>query len=214
MTTGSRQAFALARALSAATATSCVLELHGGDGWRVHWSDGPAETEMRAAVAAHAPRVAPTLDATRIGFERGYSDLGVAVQLLWWLAEDYPDGAGPIDLWLPLRGGADVLPGSPEHAPATVRRRAEVLIEHGWNPATHSALDIGIELEDHARTGGWRHVGAWLDRLSRPATTATLPSTATTARTADLRGGGAEQEDPTVDAAPVGLSAYRRRTGP
>ncbi len=93
---------------------------------------------------------------------------------LRWLCEVGPefrgmtpagDGAGPIDLWLPLRGGADVLPGSPEHAPATVRRRAEVLIEHGWNPATHSALDIGIELEDHARTGGWRHVGAWLDIL-------------------------------------------------
>ncbi len=55
------------------------------------------------------------LTAGELGVDRGDSDLGVAVQVLTWLAQQYldPDDDGPVDLWLALRSGLDVLPGCP-----------------------------------------------------------------------------------------------------
>ena len=77
--------------------------------------------------------------------------------MLWWLARDHTNGAGPVDLWLPPYSGTDVLHGSPERAPTLVRRQAEILVEHGWSTGT-SSLGVGRDLENDARNGGWRQV--------------------------------------------------------
>lgn len=168
MTARSRQAAALARALTAETGTSCHAEFHsardlGGAGWRIHWTDGPTTNEMRALVATHAMWVAPLLDVEAVRCERGESDLGFATSLLWWLAQDHPGPEGPIDLWLVLHSGIDdVLPGWPEDAPDEVRRRAQVLVAHGWTRYTGGPL--ADQLEQHARAG-WAAVAGWLDAL-------------------------------------------------
>lgn len=69
----------------------------------------------RGAPVEQASGRAVDLTAGELGVDRGDSDLGVAVQVLTWLAQQYldPDDDGPVDLWLALRSGLDVLPGYP-----------------------------------------------------------------------------------------------------
>jgi len=202
----SRQAAGLARALSERTGRPVDLT-YDGSGWRVSWVDGPTTVEMRALVAEHTPIHAPDLPAEDLGFERGDTDLGVAVQILTWLAADYPDRAdgGPVDLWLFLRSGRDLLPGSPEPADPAITTRARTLIAAGWSPATHTATAVGSALEDHARDGGWPAVASWLDELSRLARPhrdrASLPGPPRPPRS-----------EPGAEASPVAdLDAHRRR---
>ena len=80
----SRQAAGLARAFSERTGRPVDLTYDGsgtgsGSGWRVSWVDGPTTVQMRALVAEHTPIHAPDLPAEDLGFERGDTDLGVAV---------------------------------------------------------------------------------------------------------------------------------------
>lgn len=182
MSTRSRQAAALARALTESTGTPCRAEFHfagdlGGAGWRVHWCDGPRTTEMQTAIGELVAEVAPLLADHDVRCERGESDVGAATSLLWWLAQDHPDNEGPIDLWFVLHVGVDdVLPGRPDTAPDDVQRRARVLVAHGWSRYTGGPL--ATELEQQAR-GGWLTVAGWLDALDAVPTLAARRATTT-----------------------------------
>lgn len=129
--------------------------------WRLSWSDGPSERDMRREVARH--RGPGTIAADEVFYDRDVSEQGLTVGILTWL-EEHPH-AGPADAVCARFEKAGNFASYPEFADSAAQRRARALLATGWSPRD-MLTPRGGAFDTTLAAGGWEGLAVWLDTLN------------------------------------------------